>query len=64
MRTSNPTCLNDVEEFKVCKVPASSDNNGRKCKHITFVLGFNYAFLTVDSPWNWIHTWVKKWYQI
>jgi hypothetical protein len=30
----------------------------------TFVLGFNYAFLTVDSPWNWIHTWVKKWYQI
>jgi len=49
MRTSNPTCMNDVGEFKVCKVAASSDNNGRKCNHITFVLGFNNAFLTLDS---------------
>jgi len=25
----------------------------------TFVLGFNYAFLTLDLPGNWIHTWEK-----
>jgi len=51
--------LNDVGESKVCKIPASSDNNGRKCKHTTSVLGFNYTFLTLDLPGNWIHTWEK-----
>jgi hypothetical protein len=53
-----------VTKYEVCKVPTSADKNGRKYKHITFVLEFNYSLLTLDSPGKRIHTWVKKRYQI
>jgi hypothetical protein len=61
MRTSNPTCVNDVGRFKSVKCLLLQTTTEESANtYITFVLGFNYGSLTLDSPGNWIHTWVKK----